>query len=240
MSDFDFDLLAEIAEQAPTAGRSFNYTNYGRTWMDNLQTSSWDNDTRMFTKTPYTGGQIPQGSTLEFQLHQEIEKQDKDTFIKTWYIQVKENGKRAKTDWGTFIKPSALKVFASLSAFFKAMNGKGVYCAIEDYDTGRDREDKNGKIDDATGEVKKYPVTCPKFIETFKNKSESDKAKAARFAKDALPNGAVPLGVINTFKATLSTLGETTEKGLKEMYVQFPETFEGYPIDDVVRESGLK
>lgn len=233
--NFDFDLLAEIAEAAPTAGRSFNYTNFGRTYMDNLNTSSWDNDTRQFIKVPYTGGAIPQGATLEFQLHQEIEKKDGESFVKTWYVQVKENGKRAKTDWGSVIKPSALKVFTSLSGFFKAMSGKGVYCAIEDYDTGKDREDKNGKIDDTTGEVKKYPVTCPKFTEVFKNKSECDKAKAARFAKDALPKGAVPVSVINTFKATVESLG-----GLAETKEQFALEFEGYPIEDVIRESGLK
>ena len=233
-TNFDFDLLAEIAEQAPTAGRSFNYTNYGRTWMDNLQTSSWDNDERKFTKVPYTGGQLANGATLEFQLHQEIEKKDGETFNKTWYIQVKENGKRVKTDWGSVVKPSIVKSFETLAKFFKAMSGNGTYCAIEDFDTGKDREDKNGKIDDLTGEVKKYPVMAPKFVEVFKSKSECDKAKAAKFAKDALPDGAVPIGVVNTFKATVEALGSVAEAKS-----QFALEFEGYPIEDVIRESGL-
>ena len=232
--NFDFDLLAEIAESAPVAGGNFSYTNYGRTFMDNLNTSSWDNDTKKFIKVPYTGGQIVEGSTLEFQLHQEIEKKDGETFVKTWYIQVKESGKRNKTTWGDITKPSILKTFKSLGAFFKAMSGKGTYCAIEDFDTGKDREDKNGKLDD-NGEVKKYAITAPKFVEVFKNKVECDKAKAKKFAKDALPAGAVPVGVINTFKATVESLG-----GLDEVKEQFPEEFEGYPIEDVIRESGLK
>lgn len=236
MSDvnFDFDLLAEMAEKAPVAGGNFSYTNYGRTFMDNLQTSFYDKDTQKYIKVPYTGGQIAEGSALEFQLHQEIEKKDGESFVKTWYIQVKESGKRNKTTWGDVTKPSILKSFKSLGVFFKAMSGKGTYCAIEDFDTGKDREDKNGKLDDTTGEVKKYAITAPKFIEVFESKAKCDKAKAAKFAKDALPAGAVPVGVINTFKATVQALGS-----LAEAKSQFPLEFEGYPIEDVIKESGL-
>lgn len=230
--NFDFDLLAEIAEQAPVAGGNFNYTNYGRTWMDNLQVSRYVKD--RYEKTPYTGGQIAEGGTLEFQLHQEIEKKDGDTFTKTWYIQVKESGKRNKTTYGEVTKPSIVKVFKTLNVFFKAMMGNGSYCAVEDFDTGKDREDKNGKIDETTGEVKKYPVMAPKFVEVFKSKGECDKAKAVKFAKDALPDGAVPLSVINQFKSTVEMLGS-----LQEAKSQFALEFEGYPIEDVIRESGL-
>ena len=233
MSDFDFNLLAEIAESAPVAGGNFNYTNYGKTWMDNLQVSKYNQTTSKYEKRPYTGGQIGEGEVLEFQLHQEIEKKDGETFNKTWYVQVKENGKRTKTDWGTYIKPSITKTFKSLGEFFKAMN-KGTYAAVEDYDTGRDREDKNGKIDEQTGEVKKYPVTAPRFVEIFANKKACDEAKKAKFAKDALPEGAVPLSVVNTFKATVEALGS-----VNEAKSQFALEFEGYPIEDVIRESGL-
>lgn len=232
--NFDFDLLAEIAESAPVAGGNFNYTNYGRAWIDNLQVSSFNKDTQKYDKVPYTGGAIAEGGTLEFQQHQEIEKRDGSVFIKTWYIQVKESGKRNKTTYGEVTKPSILKTFKSLNAYFKAMLGDGSYCAIEDFDTGKDREAKDGRLDETTGEVKKYAITAPKFVEVFKNKAACDKAKQAKFAKDALPEGAVPIGVVNTFKATVDALGSVAEAK-----AQFALEFEGYPIEDVIRESGL-
>jgi len=233
--NFDFDLLAEIAENAPTAGGS-NYTNYGRVFMDNLQASKWDNDIRQFIKRPYAGGELEKNSegktieTFEFQLHQEIAKKDGDTFIKTWYVQVKDNGVRAKdhTDWGDVIKPSTLKVFKTLGAFFKAISGKGTYCAIEDFATGRTRPNKN----DAD---KPYDVTAPKFLQSFKNQAECDKAKEARFAKDALPEGAVPVKIVNQFKGFVSSLGD-----LETALENLDGEYEGYPIEDVVKASGLK
>jgi hypothetical protein len=236
MANFDFELLAEIAENAPVAGNS-SYKNLGRTWMDNLQVSKWDGNNKKFEKTAYTGGAIAEGGTLEFQLHQEITKKDGDTFTKTWYLQVRENGKRTKTDWGTHVKPSIVHVFKDLKSFFKAMSGNGSFCEIEDFDTGRDREDKNGKIDDATGEVKKYAVTTPKFVTLFKNKSEMDKVKKAReearakaemsFAND----GDIPQEVINSFKGFVKACG-----GLDEAREALDgDQYEEYDVEEVIK-----
>jgi hypothetical protein len=226
--NFDFELLAEIAKAAPTAG-SGNFTNYGRVFMDNLQVSNWDNDNRAFLKVPYTGGRIENG-VLEFQLHQEIVKKDGDAFIKTWYVQVKESGKRAnsKTDWSEYIKPTALNTFKTLGAFFKAMSGKGTYCALEDFATGRTRPNKNDPD-------KPYDVTAPKFLQAFKNKSECDKAKELRFAKDALPAGTVPVKIVNQFRGFVSSLGD-----LETALENLDGEYEGYPIEDVVKASGLE
>ena len=225
-TNFDFDLLAEIAESAPVAGSS-NFTNYGRAWMDNLQVSSWDTANNTFKKVVYEGGKIGNGETLEFQVHQEITKKDGTTFNKTWFIQLKESGKRSKTDWGEVIKPSVMKTFKDLKSFFKSLSGNGSYCAIEDFDTGRD-----SKKNDSNGNP--YPVTIPKFTALFKNESECKKAQAARFNNGNAPKG-VTKEVINLFKGFVSSVG-----GLEQAVELLPDDqYEGYDLNEVIKASGL-
>lgn len=234
--DFDFGLLAEIAENAPVAGGNTSFTNYGRTWLDKVMVSKWNNDTKSFEKNDYTGGQVVAGSTIEFQLHQEIEKKDGDKFTKTWYVQVKESGKRAKdkTAWGEWTKPSIVTTFKTIALFFKAMSGEGSYCAIEDYFTGKTREDKNGKTDDM-GNVKEYDVTAPKFVEVFKNKKEMDKAKAAKFAKK--DNG-IPAEVIGEARGLLKTLELSVTDDEEEVLEALAD---GYPdVDSALLLAELK
>lgn len=234
-TNFDFDLMAEIAENAPTAGGSGSFTNFGRTWIDNLQVSKWNNDSKSFDKNPYEGGQIEQGSTLEFQLHQDTAelnpsfKNDNWDGIKTWYVQVKQSGKRAKdkTDWGEYILPSIIVTFKDLKSFFKAVSGKGSYCAIEDFATGAVRTQK--------GTGKEFDVTAPKFVTVFKNKAECEKARAARYAKsDEFP--AIPDAVVNSFKAFVSACGDV--ESAKETLGD--KDYEGFPFDSLVEAAGLK
>ncbi len=227
-TNFDFDLLTEIAENAPVAGSS-NYINLGRVWMDNLQVSQWDNGNKKFVKEEYTGGKLEEGQTLEFQIHQEIDKKDGDTFVKTWYVQLKESGKRSKTDWGEVIKPSVIKTFKDLKSFFKGLSGNGSYMAVEDFDTGRDskKNDNNGNP---------YPVTTPKFISLFKGEKEMKAEKARREAlRNEFPpsdNGSVPQSVINSFKGVVTSAG-SLEDAIELINEQSDGEYEGYPVATV-------
>lgn len=224
MANFDYELLAEIAEEAPAAGGNASWTNYGRVWMDNLQVSHWDNDSKSFVKRPYESGKLEKGETIEFQLHQDIKEFNPAlNFDKTWYVQVRNSGKgkKNKTDWGEIIHPSIEKVFKTLGAFFKAMSGNGVYCAVEDFNT--DRQNAKG-----------YDITAPKFVTVYKNKAECEKARAAVVKKSESFPPEPSEKVVNEFKGAVDALG-----GVDAAREQLPE-YEGYSFDELVKAAGLQ
>jgi len=223
MANFDFELLAEIAEEAPAAGGNASWTNYGRTWMDNLQVSHWDNESKSFVKRPYEDGKLDKGETIEFQLHQDLKEFNPAlNFDKIWYVQVRASGKgkKNKTDWGEIIHPSIVKTFKTLGAFFKAMSGEGTYCAVEDFNM--DRQNAKG-----------YDVTAPKFVTVYKNKGECAKARAAVVKKSEASSDEPSEKVVNEFKGAVEALG-----GVDVAREQLPE-YEGYSFDELVKAAGL-
>lgn len=220
MSDFDFELLAEIEEGS--AGSTFNYSNFGDTWIDNITLNSWNKDTNKYERVAYKGQKFDASKAhIEFQLHQVIEKKDGTEYTKTWYIDKRTSGKRPqdKKDWHEITKPSAVGVFGNEAAFFKAM-GKHALCLIEDFETGKYREDKNGKVDEATGAIKSYAVTAPKFLAVYKSKAEMEAARTERFTRKQNEDmsfgddGVIPADVINNVKAFLQSVGKEQAKEL--------------------------
>ena len=219
--DFDYELLGEIAENAPTAGGDTSFVNYGRVYADNFQVSRWNSDKQAFEKREYKGGAIDseKKETLEFQLHlDQSEVNPAIEWVKTWYIQVKQSGKRAKdkTMWGEIILPSIVSQFDNLGSFFKAVTGsKKVYVAIEDHLTGKIR------VQASTG--KEFDVTAPKFLAVFKNLAECKTMKLEKYNKSkASANGSIPVETVNQVKALLDQFGN--DKTL--------EMLEGKPFGD--------
>lgn len=236
-TNFDFDLMAEIAEHAPTAGGTGSFTNYGRVWADNFQVSAWNNDTKSYSKEPYEGGSISNGQTLEFQLHQDTAElnpafsNENWDGVKTWYVQVKQSGKRAKdkTDWSEYILPAIFATFKDLRNFFKSVSGKGVYAAVEDFATGKTRVQKS------TGQ--EFDITVPKFVTVYKNKNECSQARAERYSKsDEFP--AIPTSVLGSFKAFVESCGDV-ESAREVCQEQNNGEYEGYPFDTILDASGL-
>lgn len=221
--DFDFELLAELDE--PTAGGTLtSFTNFGRCWIDNVQVSSWNNDTKSFDKREYKGEQLKAGETIEFQLHQDLKEFNPALeFDKTWYIQKKASGARAKdkTLWGEITKPSIVAVFGSEKDFYKAMTNRR-YCAIEDHVTGQTRKSKK--------DGKTYDITAPKFIAVYKNKSECEKAREQMYAKKESTTSGIPDEVIGQVVALLKAVPADQLPGM----LKATAPFNAYDVDQLI------
>lgn len=209
--DFDAGLLSELAENAPVAGGSGSFTNFGRAWIDNIQVNSWNNDQQAFVKRPFDGKPLGKGENIEFQLHQDIQEFNPAlSFNKTWYVSVKESGKRSKdkTDWSEYTLPSIAAVFKGknpLANFFNAMKESSrTYVAIDDVATGRVNK-------------KNYDVTAPKFVAVYKSMEECKKAKIDKYGASNSDEAGIPADVVNDVKGLIEALGlAEAEKTIKD------------------------
>ena len=227
-SNFDFDLMAEIAEQAPTAGGSGSFVNYGRVSASNWKAKYYDNDSKTYVERDYVPGTpVEKGEFVQFDLDIDIQELNPAlTFNKSWrFISIRNSGKRQKdkTVWGETIAPSATMAFGDLKKFFKALVEGKTYCAIEDF---------------ATGEINKkgYDVTAPKFVAVFKNKKECEAARAEKYAKSdgeavSSTNGKIPLEYVRQVQAMLKTNDESVVINIVN---RAPEAFGNHSAKDLI------
>jgi len=236
MSDFDFDLLQEMVDEAPVAGFG-PQRNFGK-MVASVTVVHWDNG--KVTETPFTNQKLSNGEYLR--LNFESDLAEFNPVLTKGYarrVDVKKSGNKAKTDFSETVEPSLKTV---LGKDWAKRITKGVYAEWEDaetVETNRQGELKgwDSKTADANGNFKHYTNTVPRFLRVFKSKAECEAARAERFAKKEpdLSFGddgtSIPADVINNVKAFLSSVGVDQAKAL--LGEQAP--YNSYDWDELVK-----
>jgi hypothetical protein len=185
MSDFDFDLLSELVDDAPVAGFG-PQVNFGKCTMEVI-INSWDNDAKKFNTRPFVKGeQLKQGEYLQITF--KVDVTELNPALTNEYkrrVDVKKSGNKAKTDWSETVEPSLVSVFGK--EWTKRI-GKGVYVQIEDAETVE--VNRQGELKGWDKDGKHYTNTVPRFLAAFKSKAECETARAERFQRKE--NGSTP------------------------------------------------
>lgn len=211
MSDFDFELLQELVNEAPEAGygpqRNFGFMKA------NVTVLTWKDSKP--TEVAFTNQKLSEGQYLR--LNYESDMSEFNPALKNVYkrrVDVKKSGPKSKTDFSETVEPSMSSVIGKDWA--KRIT-KGVYCEWEDAETvevNRQGEQKSF----TTKEGKTYVNTVPRFLRVFKSKAECEAARAERFAKkqeaDLSFGDEIPADVVNNVKAFLQSVGADQAKEL--------------------------
>jgi len=218
MSDFDFDLLNELVEEAPQAGFGPNI-NYGKCTME-VQIMAWEtvDDARSPKPRPFVKGeQLKQGEYLQIEFH--IDVTEFNPALQNEYkrrVDIRKSGPKAQTDWSETVEPSLLKVFGKDWA---KKIGKGVYVEVEDAETVQ--LDKTGKPKSFTAQSGKvYVNTVPRFLHVFKSKAECQAAREERYSKANGSSGnidldsGIPADVVATAKGLIQAVGLKQAEGI--------------------------
>src|SRR5690349_18745770 len=108
MSDFDFDLLQEIASDAPVAGFG-PQVNFGKCTID-VNINAWDNTAKKFVVRPFDGKPLGQGEYLRLTF--KVDVTELNPMLTKPYsrnVDVKKSGSKAKTDWSETVEKSLLQ-----------------------------------------------------------------------------------------------------------------------------------
>lgn len=225
MADFDFDLLNELVNDAPTAGFG-PQVNFGKLVLS-VTVCSWKD--KKLTETAYTNQKVNQGEYLR--LNFECDLSEFNPALTNPYkrrVDVKKSNKTGDqskwtlTDWEETVKPNLEKVVGK--DYFKKLL-KGVYCEFESAETvernkqgelkGWDTEKQN-----EVGETVSvhYTNTVPRILRVFKSKAECAAAHAERFTKsngNLEVNGSdIPEKIINDARGLITALGSEQAKGI--------------------------
>lgn len=233
MSDknFDFDLLDEIINNAPTAG--FGPQMYFGLMKMDIEIMSWTGSqgARKPVTRPFKTGETvskDNGEYLQLTFHSDLS--EFNPALTNEYkrrVDVKHSNKSGApqkwtlTDFDETVFPAMQKVFGK-DAFKKLT--KGVYCSWQDVDTVE--KNKDGKLkgffrkDRETGELTDvYLVnSVPQFLQAFKSKAECAAAREARFAKnesadiDLGEGDDIPDAVVKEAAALIGAVGEASAK----------------------------
>lgn len=222
MANFDYNLLDEIINNAPTAGFGPR-VNYGKVTLA-IQVTKWDAGQGKFVTRDYKSGEkLKDGEYFQFTFESDLsEFNDALTNPYKRRVDVKRSAKEALTDWTEIVEPSLKTAFGK--DWSKALL-KGVYAEWEDAETVEiDRKTKKKKgytpKDKVTGEVKTdeagnplyYINSVPRFLRSFKSKTECGAAREERYAKsndDAMSfgeDGTIPSDVIQTVVGLLQAV----------------------------------
>jgi len=216
MSNFDFDLLNEAIEEAPTAGFGPRST-FGKMTIADIQITSWERQTKgekgTIKQRPFAKGeQLKDGEYLQITFAVDIKELNPTLdFEYKRRVDVKKTGAKAKTDWTETVEPALISV---IGKDWAKKLGKGVYVEVQDVDTVV--LDKNGNPrswtktkDDGTEAT--YTNTAPKVVAMFKSKAECDATRQARFAKSetaAENDSDIPAKVIADVRGLLKAVDE--------------------------------
>lgn len=244
MADFDFDLLGEIVDNAPTAGFGPN-TNYGKCSYI-IELSKWDNDEKKFVTRPWTGHDKPaEREVVQFTFRIDVTELNK-ALEREWKrrVDVRKSGKlsngeknpKALTDWEEIVQPSLIALFGK--DWMKKLS-KGIYVEVEDVQTVA--LDKEGNPKSFTTDTGTHVNTAPRFTRAFKSKAECQAARDAKYTKkDELDGdggeGDIPAKVLNDFKALASSLGVDQAMALAEAN----NLLGGHKATDVATAAGFK
>jgi hypothetical protein len=231
MSDFDFDLLNELVDEAPTAGFG-PQVNFGKCTMEVIIMAWKDVDgTRKADSRPFTKGeQLKNGEYLQITF--KVDVTELNPMLTNEYkrrVDVKKSGPKSRTDWSEIVEPSLLSVFGK---DWTKRIGKGVYVMVEDAETVQ--VDRQGNLKSfTTKEGKTYVNTVPRFLVAYKSKAECEAARAERFTKKE--NGTLDLGndipenVIAKVRTVLG-YGVSDEQLRGILQAEFPT----YEVDDLI------
>lgn len=237
MANFDFDLLNEQINNAPTAGFGPSVT-FGKCLLK-VQVISWDRSSGspVIVEKDWDGAsKLKDGENFRMVFTINV-KEFNPSLEKDWVrkIDVKKSGRKsdgtknpkALTDWEETVLPSLLKVIGP--DYAKKLLGKGVYVEVQEIDTVV--LDKNGNpkswVQKAVNEGQEDRVrvnTAPKFVRSFKSKEECQAAREERFGKkdeeqheeeEEEQGNKVPKKAINEFKALVSSLNDDVSQAIE-------------------------
>lgn len=252
-TNFDFDLLEQQADKAPTAGFG-PQRNFGKmkmtvkvvTWKDGKPLEKvWDNKP------------LKDGQQFRFVLESDLSELNPaltNPYKRQidWRVSRVKDGKvdpKAMTDYTETVERSAL---TTIGKDWKKKLGNGIYCEWEDVETveldkqgnkkGWDKKDKvTGELilDDA-GNIIHYTNTVPRFLRAFKSKAECQAAREARFSKaadaaadDEESESGIPADVLKDAAGLISSVGMKQARLILESTPPYSE----YDIDDLIENA---
>ena len=193
-TDFDFNLLQELANNAPVAGYGPR-VNFGLVKID-VVIVSWKDG--QISERPFKKGEtLKAGEYLRIVWNSDLSEFN-PAFTNPYkrQIDVKRSGTTAKTDFSEIFEPAARAVLGQ--DYFKKL-GKGVYLEWEDAETVEKGKDglkrgwwkKNAvtqefELDEAGNKIR-MTNSVPRVLRVFKSKAECEAARAERFGSDEFP-----------------------------------------------------
>jgi hypothetical protein len=235
MSNFNFDLLGEMAENAPTAGFG-PQVNYGKMTIQ-VDVVSWKD--RQINVKSFDNKPLKQGEYIQLTFTSDLS--EFNPALTNPYkrkVDMKKSGadKKSLTDWTEIVEKS-LK--ATLGNDYWKKLGKGAYMEWEDVETVQlDKEGNkkgwNGKPDDE-GKVKHYTNTVPRFLRVFRSKAECAAAREERFSKNGssadtdVEAGEIPASIVNEARGLIKAMGV---QQAREYLEQSP--YDAYDIEELI------
>ncbi len=218
MSDFDFALLQELAEQAPSAG--YANVNYGRLSTE-VNKVWWTGSKKEGNSEKhgeaYNGKPLNKGERIQFVFSVNIQEFNPAlTFNYSRKVEMVKSQGKTKTDWSETVLPSLIATFGD--GWAKEI-GKSLYVAVED-------------VPQVDGNEKYSTI---RFLKKFKNKKECEADRNERFGKNENSNGSsLPAEVVGQVKAMLST---NAEEVVRNIIAQAPAAFGNADVDELILEA---
>ncbi len=173
MSDFDFELLQELVEDAPTAGFG-PQRNFGK-MVASVTVLHWDSGKP--TETPFTNQKLGNGEYLRLNFESDLSEFN-SALVNPYKrrVDVKKSGPKSKTDFSETVEPSLKSI---LGKDWAKKITKGIYCEWEDAETVE--TNKQGELKGWDKDGKHFTNTIPRLLRVFKSKAECQTAREERF-----------------------------------------------------------
>lgn len=231
-TDFDFDLLNEAIEEAPTAGYG-PQVNFGKVTMQ-VDVVWWDDNEKKFKSKKFTNQKVDKSKGEKLQITFESDLSEfNPALTNPWKrrVDVKKSSTKADgtkdpkalTDWSEIVEPSLKEL---LGKDWAKKFGKGVYAEFEDAETVElnKKGDKKGwdkpvTLENGEETTKHYTNTAPRFKRIFKSKADCLAARSERFSKNGTSDeseesGDIPAEVVSTARGLIQALGVEQAKGI--------------------------
>lgn len=239
--NFDFDLLNETIEHAPTVGFGPRVT-FGKMTIEKIEVIAWKGkkgEQRTMDARPFVKGEtVKDGEYLQMTLAVDIQELNPAlTFEYKRRVDIKKSSPdgKTKTDWSEIVEPSLI---SAIGKDWAKKLAKGVYVEVEDVETVQ--------IDPKTGKPKGFykkvdgvasdewlTNTAPKVVAVFKSKVDCDTARQSRFAKredgEAIESD-IPTKIVNDVKGLISAMGED---GAREI-ISENAPYNNYDTDELI------
>lgn len=221
-TNFDFDLLNEAVENAPTVGFGPRIT-YGKMTIADIQITSWERKAKgekgtIKQRTFTRGEQLKDGEYLQITFAVDVKELNPTLdFEYKRRVDVRNSGGKVKTDWSEIVQPSLI---AQIGKDWAKKLAKGLYVEVEDAETvvlDKSGAPKSWTKTKGDGTEATYVNTAPRITAVYKSKAECDAARQARFAKSEATDGEendgdIPAKVIADVRGLLKAVDEEQAK----------------------------